>query len=198
MAGNVFCTFDFALKLWEKSSSGRRDAGYQYTPGLFGHTQPGRESLSDYNFPRKGILSSCLASDHDGMVIFWLIFFYYHKCSGLKEHKFVFSQSWGATWVSLDWAKVQKLAKLYSFLEAPGENLFPYSFQLLEAAHILGLWLLPHLQSQQGHTSWCLSSIVVSSSHRLGSPASIIHVEGSDYIESNCILRTIRSTSSQL
>ena len=38
------------------------------------------------------------------------------------------------------WAQINRTAFL---LEAPGENLFPCLFQLLEAAPFLGLWALP-------------------------------------------------------
>lgn len=36
------------------------------------------------------------------------------------------------------WAKIQELAGLGSFLEAPGENTFPHLSQLLGATYTLG------------------------------------------------------------
>ena len=77
----------------------------------------------------------------------------YHQPSGLKQHEFILTAQEGKN-------PTQVSARLASFLEVPGENLFPYPFQLLEAAPIRQLtapssvfpaseggWRPPHVTS---------------------------------------------------
>lgn len=77
----------------------------------------------------------------------------YYKPSGLKQ-KCMCLQSWSAAEFSLAWAKIR--AKLNSFLEALGENLFPYLFQFQEAT--LGCGSFLHVRSQECCIFWGLSS----------------------------------------
>lgn len=93
----------------------------------------------------------------------------------------------------------QGVSKAASFLEAPGENLFLYTFQLLQAAYIP--WIMAlffHLQSQQQLMGFFLHLIPPPPPPRSGSSASSTfkdsdHTESVQIIQAN--LPTLRSVN---
>ena len=84
-----------------------------------------------------------------------LVFYHCHKnsdkLSGLKEHKFTIFQCHRLEIQHKSrWAEIKVLARLYSFVEALGENLFPSLTSPASGGH-LHSWAHPflHLQSHQ-------------------------------------------------
>lgn len=68
----------------------------------------------------------------------------YRKCSSLKQLKYIICQfGMSEVWMDSQGAKIKSVHRFTFLLEAPGKNILPCLFQLLEASCICGLWSLP-------------------------------------------------------